>query len=494
MMPIDRHERQLRVLAHPAILTALGALALNDFVLRRAWPSWFTGKLGDFAWLFAAPPVVAVIFALVADALRWGWAQRPPVAGRLTGDPAQGIARSGDIRCSSCAFLTPWNLSGAAGFVLIGGIFALAKTIPACNALVNAAAGALFGFPVAWRRDPTDLLALLALLPAWKLWTTGVIWSPRHPVIRSATQIRLPSAGHPLRRPPTTRYLAWLVVPLSMLLTMADSPQPRGDPGVYCLAEQNGDLIARTVTGDYLSRDGGLTWDLAPTPTPEPTWTPGPVTPDVATPGSAQLPRLAPAGGKAGLAAPRPSTQDRPAPLAAGGPFVAATGASIAGPAAALTLTLTPGTGQAPAATAAVTPTLDAGQAAQATVNASAMFIPHCAPRNPITDPNRPQIMYRYHQEDVIERSEDGGQTWHGEFWLQQVSEGERQTYAQGHKPSSYTGDNTTSVFPPRPLDALFDPASGDALFAMGHQGVLVRSADGSWWWATLGRYRHLGN
>lgn len=76
-MPTDRHERQLRVLAHPAILAALALLALNDFVLRRAWPSWFTGKLGDFAWLFAAPPVVAVLFALLIDALRWGWARRP---------------------------------------------------------------------------------------------------------------------------------------------------------------------------------------------------------------------------------------------------------------------------------------------------------------------------------------------------------------------------------------------------------------------------------
>jgi hypothetical protein len=270
-------------------------------------------------------------------------------------------------------------------------------------------------------------------------------------------QIRRPSAGSQLRRPPAARYLAWLVVPLSMLLTMADSPQPRGDPGVYCLAEQNGDLIARTGTRDYLSRDGGLSWDQAPTPMPEPTLTPNPATPDVVTPGAAQLPRPAPAGGKTGLAAPRRSSL-----LIAGSSYVTTTATS-------------------PAA------------AAQATLDASPMFIPHCSPRNPITDPNRPQIMYRYRQEDIIERSEDGGQTWRAEFRLQPLSEGERQTYSQGHKPGSYTGDNTTSVFPPRPLDALFDPASGNALFAMGHQGVLVRSAAGPWWWATLGRYRHLG-
>jgi len=378
----------------------------------------------------------------------------PAGARSLRADPAQPLAQRRAIPCAGRALLTPWRLSGAAGFALIGGIFALAKTIPACNALVNATAGALFGFPVAWRRDPTDLLAVLALLPAWKLWTTGAIWRTRHPLIRWPIQICRRSAGHPLRRPPAARYLAWMVVPLSMLLTMADSPQPRGDPGVYCLAEQNGDLIARTGTRDYLSRDGGLTWNLAPTPTPEPTWTPGPTTPnaatrDVATPGAAQLPRPARAGGKTGLTAPRPSTLGRLALLGAGSPFVSTTGTSIAGPAAALTLTVTPDASQALTATAEVTPTLDAASAAQATLDASPMFIPHCSPRNPITDPNRPQIMYRYRQEDIIERSEDGGQTWRAEFWLQPLTEAEQHTYSQGHNPSSYTGDNTISVFPP---------------------------------------------
>ena len=129
----------------------------------------------------------------------------PAGARSLRSDPAQPLAQRRAIPCPGRGLLTPWRLSGAAGFALIGGIFALAKTIPACNALVNATAGALFGFPVAWRRDPTDLLALL---PAWKLWTTDAIWPPRHPVIRSAMQICRPSAGHPLRRPPAERYLA----------------------------------------------------------------------------------------------------------------------------------------------------------------------------------------------------------------------------------------------------------------------------------------------
>ena len=483
------HERQRRVLAHPAVLAALAVLTLNDFVLRRTWPSWFTGKLGDFAWLFAAPLVVAVLFAMLSDALHWGWERRWPAALGRWKDlwTEQGRRYAG--RGAGRAHLIPWHVSGLAGFVLIGGIFALAKTIPAYNALVNATAGALFGFPVAWRRDPTDVVALLALLPAWQIWTTGRVWLTHRPLLSRRPPGR-PGANRALPRPAAARHLAWLVVPVSMLLTMADSPQPRGDPGVYCLGEQNGALIARTGTSDYLSRDGGLSWELAPTPTPEPTWTPEPATPDgagpdSATPGSVRLPR--PVAGKTGLAAPLRSSTPT-----AGRADVTTASISLADPGATQTLTVTPGTSQELTETVPLTPTLDAAAAAQATLDASPMFIPRCAPRNPIADPNRPQVMYGYRQEDLIERSEDGGQTWVAEFRLEPLSEAERQTYAEGHNPSSYTGDNTKSVFAPRPLDAVFEPGSGNALFAMGHQGVLVRSAGGQWWWATLGRYRHL--
>jgi hypothetical protein len=44
--------RSLACLTHPFSLAAMALLLLNDHIFRVFWPSWFTGKLGDFAWLF----------------------------------------------------------------------------------------------------------------------------------------------------------------------------------------------------------------------------------------------------------------------------------------------------------------------------------------------------------------------------------------------------------------------------------------------------------
>jgi hypothetical protein len=45
-------------------------------------------------------------------------------------------------------------------------------------------------------------------------------------------------------------------------------------------------------------------------------------------------------------------------------------------------------------------------------------------------------------------------------------------------------------MYRPGPLDAVADPGSGNMLFAMGHQGVLVRKASGEWAWSQAGGYR----
>lgn len=132
----DRSDHARAVLLHPAVLIALVLLALNDHLLRHLWPSSFTGKLGDFAWLFFMSLVAAALLEIVGQ-----------------GRPARGR-----------------RLAGLAGFGLVSGIFALAETVPACHAAVVAAATDLFSFPVGWRRDPTDLIALVALAPAWLLW------------------------------------------------------------------------------------------------------------------------------------------------------------------------------------------------------------------------------------------------------------------------------------------------------------------------------------
>jgi hypothetical protein len=190
---------------HPGTLMALGLLAVNDHLLRRLWPSPITGKFGDFAWLFFAPLVAAALLELV-------W-QRSAGAAAL-GKPARSL--------------------GLIGFGLVGGIFALAKTMPACHAAVVAAASALFGFPVSWRRDPTDLIALLALVPAWRLW-----------------QRQKP-------RTASNRLAGGLVIAAAALLTVANGPAP--DYGYRCVWAAEGKLFATTSYTSRVSSDGGMTW------------------------------------------------------------------------------------------------------------------------------------------------------------------------------------------------------------------------------------------
>jgi hypothetical protein len=202
-MDDETFRKSLRLLAHPAALAAVGLLLLNDHALRRLWPSWLTGKLGDFAWLFFIPFVAAALLALLIP-------RRLPGRDRLVGLLAFGLA---------------------------GGIFALAKTVSPFHALVVRWAGAVFGFPVGWRRDPADLVALGSLALAWWLWQ------------------RTES------RPAPRLCLGWIMLPLAGLLTMANAPAP--DPGIYCLAPREGYIAAFSAYSSFASNDGGLTWEPA---------------------------------------------------------------------------------------------------------------------------------------------------------------------------------------------------------------------------------------
>ena len=65
----DRWRRETRadLLLSPAFIAALAVLVANDFVLKQAYPGLVTGKLSDFAGLFA---VAIVAFALRPNATR----------------------------------------------------------------------------------------------------------------------------------------------------------------------------------------------------------------------------------------------------------------------------------------------------------------------------------------------------------------------------------------------------------------------------------------
>jgi hypothetical protein len=198
------YQKSLGLLAHPLTLAAMGLLLVNDHLLRRLWPSWWTGKIGDFAWLFFIPFACAVLLSLVLPS-RWQ-AQRRVVAGLAFGLPAA--------------------------------IFILAKTLPGFHDWTVQLASAAFGFPVSWRRDPSDLVALASTgLAAW-FWRREPGWK----VVRVSR--------------------GWAALPLAIWLTVANAAAP--EMGIRCLGIQNGTLVASATYQVYTSQDSGASWQSDP--------------------------------------------------------------------------------------------------------------------------------------------------------------------------------------------------------------------------------------
>lgn len=209
----------LRCLKHPATLASIALLLVNDHWLKAAFPSWWTGKLSDFAGLFFFPFLLAALLGLFLD---------------RTNIPPRSIGRL------------------AFGFTALW--FASFKVLPPVNAATCALLGILLGHPVQLVLDPTDLIALPVLLPAWSLWTRETTVPEQKPSRR-----------------------AWLALALGALATVATSPAP---PIVVIknFEDRDGKLYVYG-TGDYYpsfgaallmasSDDGGHNWTvISPPPT-----------------------------------------------------------------------------------------------------------------------------------------------------------------------------------------------------------------------------------
>lgn len=219
----------LRALTQPAALAAAAVLLLNDLVWQRLWPSWWTGKIGDVAWLVIVPLLAAVPFSAVRP-LR---------------------------RLSTRGFAALVCLPIAIGF-------ALAKAVPAVNAALLAL-GASYGLTLKLRLDPTDLIALPGVLGAAWIWHS------------SRSQ---PVAQHRAGRASAVYKTAALA--LAALAVLADVAAPH-DYGINCLIPDGpthlaireitqpsespfGSGSAKTV---YRSDDAGLTWRLDPQTDPQ---------------------------------------------------------------------------------------------------------------------------------------------------------------------------------------------------------------------------------
>lgn len=194
--------RALHGLSHPFVLLAIVILLLNDHYLRLHYPSWLTGKLGDFAWLMFAPFFAALLFALV-------------------------IPRR--VRSHE-------KITGITAFITIGVWFALGKTFAPVHQLTTTVLDALVGWHGTLRMDATDLLTLPALLIGWCVWQ------------------RVPAT------PMNLRPIGYAAFGLGLLGTMANSPRERlVYTGVQCVIAQDDRLIIYAM-GVFFSLDGGYTW------------------------------------------------------------------------------------------------------------------------------------------------------------------------------------------------------------------------------------------
>ena len=129
-------QHALRCVADPRTFLLIAVLLVNDHVLRRLWPSWWTGKIGDVAWLGFAPLVLAVPIALAIPDSPGGRRDRP-------------------VRLAA---------------LVVGGVFVLGKTLPAAHAVLVTGLETGLGWRPALRRDPTDLITLPALLVSLGIW------------------------------------------------------------------------------------------------------------------------------------------------------------------------------------------------------------------------------------------------------------------------------------------------------------------------------------
>lgn len=193
-------------LVHPLSMTAILLLMLNDHILRRFWPSWFTGKLGDLAWLFFFPFLMTMLLTCFI--------------------PAKGNKGK--------------DLPALVAFSLVGGVFTLAKTVPGFHRLLIQTLEALLGLPVSLRIDPSDLVALPSLLLAWLVYR------------------RIPEQST-LRLKPI-----WVVLPLAAFFTIANST-PYYQPGITWLKSEDGNIYAGNDGFIACSPDGGVTWECPET-------------------------------------------------------------------------------------------------------------------------------------------------------------------------------------------------------------------------------------
>ena len=193
-------KKALYHLSHPLVLLSIIALFINDHILRIYWPSWITGKLGDFAWLFFTPFVaIAILAFLIPTSVR----NHEKIVGYLS-------------------------------FSFVGIFFLLGNSILSTNEFLVESLKRWFSIQVQITRDPTDLFALISCAFGWRFWSNS----------------ESPPKGN-LQK-------GLIIIPASALLTIANMAAQ--DFGIYCFEMDGTSIYASSGYSDFISIDGGENW------------------------------------------------------------------------------------------------------------------------------------------------------------------------------------------------------------------------------------------
>jgi hypothetical protein len=189
--------------AHPGTIAAAAILMINDRLLKYLWPGAVTGKLSDVVGLVVAPALLGLALGLAVP------------------------------RCSPRALA--WL-----SLAIVGAGFSLVKTTDAGAAVASAGWSAVAG-PSYILKDPTDLIALPALVLAWLVWRRAARGAPP----RDAVVARIRT-----------------VVGVSVaLLAVAGTSAPRPPDAVTYVEEVDGVVIIAGTILPYRSTTGVDNWE-----------------------------------------------------------------------------------------------------------------------------------------------------------------------------------------------------------------------------------------
>lgn len=206
-------ENHLSVIMQPFVILSILVLLFNDHFLKNYYPSWLTGKISDFAGLFFFPILLTAILKILFKRLY----------------------------CKE-QFFTHLSF----GFTAIW-FFAI-KTNPLFSYFTESFLSSLLFQNVRIICDPTDLIALIMLIPAWKLQTQLPVFSNQ--------QIRMKN-----------KKVSYIVLVLGIFASLASSPGPRTSIRSFIFYEN---IVYADISIEYsyqegiesipYSTDGGKTW------------------------------------------------------------------------------------------------------------------------------------------------------------------------------------------------------------------------------------------